>query len=62
MNQTASTEVPFDQGAAAYDQRKHWRENPYIEGSWQHDDWDDGWRMAEETDGKSFDWIADQFK
>jgi hypothetical protein len=61
-DKTAAAVLPFEEGATAYDQRKHWRANRYPERTWQHEEWDAGWRMAEEADNKSFDWVADQFK
>lgn len=54
-------ELPFDQGTAAYAARQHWRQNPYQPGTWQHEEWDDGWRMGEGADSYSFDWLTDQF-
>lgn len=33
-----SDRLPYDIGAEAYYQRKHYSENPYAEGNWQHNE------------------------
>jgi hypothetical protein len=63
MSQQANDELPFDQGTAAYDARKHWRENLYPEGTWQHDEWFDGWTFGQKAGANdSLDYATDQFK
>ncbi len=60
----ANERLPADEGADAYRARKHYRENPYPEDSWQHGEWEFGWDVCEKADTSpdAFDWITDQFK
>jgi hypothetical protein len=58
----STEDIPFDQGGAAYEARKHWNTNPHAEGSWQHGEWYDGWCNAEQCDSDAaYDWSIDDF-
>jgi len=63
VNQNGNGDLPFDLGTDAYLARKHWRLNPYAEGTWQHSEWYDGWSHGEQCDSSdSYDWSTEDFK
>lgn len=58
-----SNELPFDEGAAAYRSGRDTDANPHPAGSWQHDEWRDGWQNENECDpDDSYDWIEMRFR
>lgn len=63
MNEQTQAELPFDQGTEAYRSRLPQEANPYPEGSWQHNEWWDGWVQGNQCDERdSYDWAAGKFK
>lgn len=60
---STTNELPFDEGADAYRSKRNADANPYTGGSWQHDEWFDGWKNANECDpDDSYDGLESRFK
>lgn len=56
-------DLPVDEGAEAYRQRKTLESNPYPAEDWRHGEWEFGWRNQEECDEPgTFDWSTGAFK
>lgn len=53
--------LPYDVGATDYGLKKHWRENPYTESDWRHDEWQLGWAHRRESDADGWDYATDTF-
>ena len=62
MSEQEKDRLPYDEGAEAYNQRKHYSINPYAESDWKHDEWHLGWSQQGECGGDSWDWATDDFK
>lgn len=56
-----SERLPYDIGAEAYHQRKHYSENPYAKSDWQHNEWWLGWDSSRENSPETWNDIADNF-
>lgn len=53
--------LPYDIGAEAYHQRKHYSENPYSGSDWQNKEWWLGWDSCRESSPETWDDDADDF-
>lgn len=56
-----SERLPYDIGAEAYHQLKHYSENPYAKNDWRHNEWWLGWDSFRESDPDTWDDAADDF-
>jgi len=63
MNQATplTKRLPYDIGAEAYHQLKHYSQNPFADADWQHNEWWLGWDSCRESDPDTWDYAADDF-
>ncbi|WP_213781762.1 hypothetical protein [Caballeronia sp. dw_276] len=60
---TLTNVLPFDERAGVYRRRQNTDANPYVAGTWQHGEWFDGWKNANECDpDDGYDWLESRFK
>ena len=60
MSATENERLPYDIGSEAYVKRIHYRENPYPESDWKHDEWYLGWSHQQESE-TNWDWVSDDY-